>query len=196
MKKIYKKVNETGHVYVSPAERVEACSLKNAIEVNVDGKLFCFAPVGQMKHRDALQLCASLNAKLPLPKSIKEHNHFIESFKRLGIEEKMLDYSTKIVLDVRRVSKDVFKRLTKISNKTDESLSFENWALGQPNNFGNDQNFVSISYPNFKWGDWSGDTIGDIICQQEIKGKNERLKLLLKLLFHKLRTRIIRIEID
>ena len=105
MKKIYKKVNQTGHVYVKPAERVEVCSLKNAIEVNVDGKLFCFAPVGQMKHRDALQLCASLNAKLPLPKSIKEHNHFIESFKRLGINEKMNDFSTKIVLDVRRQTK-------------------------------------------------------------------------------------------
>ena len=58
-----------------------------------------------------------------------------------------------------------------MSNKTDESLSFVNWALCQPNNFGNDQNFVSISYPNFKWGDWSGDTIGEVICQQEIKGK-------------------------
>ena len=67
--------------------------------------------------------------------------------------------------------KDIFKRWTKLSNKTDESLWFENWALGQPNNFGNDQNFVSVSYPNFKWGDWSGDTIGEVICQQEIKGK-------------------------
>ena len=55
------------------------------------------------------------------------------------------------------------------------SLSFENWALGQPNNFGKDQNFVSISYPNFKWGDWSGDTIGEVICQQEIKGKTNDL---------------------
>ena len=54
-----------------------------------------------------------------------------------------------------------------------ESLAFENWALGQPNNFDNDQNFVSISYPNFKWGDWSGDTIGQVICQQEIEGNNE-----------------------
>ena len=76
------------------------------------------------------------------------------------------------------LTKDIFKRLTKVSNKTDESLSFVNWALGQPNNLGNDQNFVSISYPNFKWGDWSGDTIGEVICQQEIKGKNKRLTVL------------------
>ena len=62
-------------------------------------------------------------------------------------------------------AKDIFK------SKVNESLSFVNWALGQPNNFGNNQNFVSISYPNFKWGDWSGDTIGEVICQQEIKGK-------------------------
>ena len=61
-------------------------------------------------------------------------------------------------------NKDIFK------SKINESLSFVNWALGQPNNFGNDQNFVSISYPSFKWGDWSGDTIGEVICQQEIKG--------------------------
>ena len=55
-------------------------------------------------------------------------------------------------------------------SKANESLSFVNWAPGQPNNFGNDQNFVSISYPSFKWGDWSGNTIGEVICQQEIKG--------------------------
>ena len=61
--------------------------------------------------------------------------------------------------------KDIFK------SYYDESLSFENWELGQPNNFGQDQNFVSISYPNFKWGDWSGDTIGEVICQQEISCK-------------------------
>ena len=61
--------------------------------------------------------------------------------------------------------KDVFK------SGINQSLSFENWAYGQPNNFGNNQNFVSISYPNFKWGDWSGDTLAEVICQQEIKGK-------------------------
>ena len=68
---------------------------------------------------------------------------------------------------------DFSLNFTKVIFKSmvNESLSFDNWALGQPNNFGNDQNFVSISYPNFKWGDWSGDTIGDVICQQEIKGK-------------------------
>ena len=65
-------------------------------------------------------------------------------------------------------------------SKVNESLSFENWALGQPNNFGDDQNFVSISYPNFKWGDWSGDTIGEVICQQEIEGKSEWLILPLR----------------
>ena len=68
-------------------------------------------------------------------------------------------------------TKDIFGRWTKVSKNTDESLWFENWALGQPNNFGSDQNFVSISYPNFKWGDWSGDTIGDVICQQEFNSK-------------------------
>ena len=63
------------------------------------------------------------------------------------------------------LNKDIFK------SKVNESLSFVHWALGQPNNFGSDQNFVSISYPNFKWGDWSGETVGEVICQQEIKGK-------------------------
>ena len=82
--------------------------------------------------------------------------------------------STKVFLlltfvkDMSWLFLDIFK------GKINESLSFVNWALGQPNNFDNDQNFVSISYPNFKWGDWSGDTIGEVICQQEIKGKNGR----------------------
>ena len=73
--------------------------------MNSDGKLFCLAHFGQRKHKDALELCEKLNAKLPLPTSITEHNHFTESFKRLGINEKMNDFSTKIVLDVRRHTK-------------------------------------------------------------------------------------------
>ena len=104
MKKIYKKVNETGKVLVKTVERTEVCTLENAIDVNIDGKLFCLAHVGQSKHKDALHLCRSLNATLPLPTSITEHNHFIESFRRLRIEKKLNDLSTKIVLDVHRLS--------------------------------------------------------------------------------------------
>ena len=111
MERISKKANETDHTIVKPAEssqvlpRPKTCSLKNAIDVNIDGKLFCLAYFGQRKHKDALQFCQSLNAKLPLPTSIKEHNHFIESFKRLGINEKMKDFPMKIVIDVRRQTK-------------------------------------------------------------------------------------------
>ena len=104
MNKIYQTLNQTDHVVAQPAKRSDLCSLKNAIDVNIDGKLFCLAHVGQKKHKEAFQLCQSLNATLPLPKNIKENYHFIESFKRLGIGEKMADISTKIVLDVRRSS--------------------------------------------------------------------------------------------
>ena len=104
MNKVYKRVNQTDNIRVKPAERPEVCSLKNAIDVIIDGNLFCFAHIGQRKHKEALQSCQSLNAKLPLPKSFKEHKHFIESFKRLGIDRKMNDMSTKIVLDARRLS--------------------------------------------------------------------------------------------
>ena len=103
MSKIRESANETDHVVIKPAERSEVCSLRKAIDVNIDGKLFCLAHVGQAKHKNALQLCQSLNATLPLPKSIKEYYHFIESFKRLGIDTKMNGYSTKIVLNVRRL---------------------------------------------------------------------------------------------
>ena len=111
MEKLYNKANQTNSIAVEPADllqillRPKTCSLKNAIEVNVDGKLFCLAYFGQRKHKDALQLCQSLNATLPLPTSITEHNHFVESFKRLGINEKMNDFSTKVVLDIRRLGK-------------------------------------------------------------------------------------------
>ena len=103
LNKIYTSVIETDQVVVKPAERSEVCSLKNAIDVYINGRLFCFAHIGPMKHKDALQLCQSLNATLPLPKSIKEQKHFVESFKRLGLDKKMNDLSTKIVLDVRRL---------------------------------------------------------------------------------------------
>ena len=55
-----------------------------------------------MKHSDALQSCQNLNATLPFPKSRKEHSQFTESFKRLGIDKKLADFSAKFVLDVRR----------------------------------------------------------------------------------------------
>ena len=189
MKNIHKKDNRTDHAYVKSTERRKVCSLKNAIDLHIDGKLFCLAHIGQTKHKYALNMCQNVNATLPLPRSLKEYNHLTESFKRLGIDTKLKDFSTKIVLNARRLPnkgrvslfyflpslntwhwlsliKDTFK------SKVNESLTFVNWALGQPNNFGNDQNFVSISYPNLKWGDWSGDTIGEVICQQEIKGKS------------------------
>ena len=111
MEKLYNIANQTNSNAVEPADllqillRPKTCSLKNATEVNVDGKLFCLAYIGQRKHKDALQLCQSLNATLPLPTSIKEHNHFVESFKRLGINEKMNDLSTKVILDIRRLRK-------------------------------------------------------------------------------------------
>ena len=110
MEKISKKANKTDRIVVKQADlsqvllRPKICSLKNAIEVNIDGKIFCLAHFGQRKHKDALQLCQSLNATLPLPTTITEHNHFTESFKRLGINKKMNDFSTKIVLDVRRLT--------------------------------------------------------------------------------------------
>ena len=101
-------MNETDHVVKLVARpavllRPEVCSLQNAIDANIDGKLFCLAHIGQRKHKDARQLCQSLNATLPSPKSITEYSHFIESLKRLKVEEKMNDLSTKIVLDVYRL---------------------------------------------------------------------------------------------
>ena len=104
MKKIYKSTNETDHVAVKPSVRLDVCSLKNAIDVNINGKLFCLAHIGQAKHKDALQLCQNLNAKIPLPNNFKEHYHFVESLKRLGIDKRMKHFSVKIVLDVRRIS--------------------------------------------------------------------------------------------
>ena len=104
MSKLYKKTNETYYVHAKPAQRSEVCSLKKAINVNIDGKLFCMAHIGQAKHKNALQLCQNLNATLPLPKNLQEHYHFIESFGRLGIDTKIYDLSTKIVLDVRRLA--------------------------------------------------------------------------------------------
>ena len=111
MKDIYKSANETAPFVVEPTERSkllrrpEVCSLKNAIDVNIDGKLFCMAHIGQTKHKEALQLCQSLNATLPLPKSMKENYDFIEGLKRLGIDKKMSYFSTKIVLDLQRLPK-------------------------------------------------------------------------------------------
>ena len=110
MGKVYPKVNQTavmfgGYGDINLAQRRKVCSLRNSIEVNIDGKLFCLAHIGQRKHKDALQTCQNLNAALPLPKSFKEYHDFIESFKRLRIDEKMDDFSTKIVLDVRRLTK-------------------------------------------------------------------------------------------
>ena len=104
MERIYKSAYETDHIVVEPAKRSEVCSLETAIDVNIDGKLFCLAHIGQAKHKDALDLCQSMNATLPFPRSLKEHNHLIESFKRLEIVRIWNELSTKIILDIRRLS--------------------------------------------------------------------------------------------
>ena len=104
MEKIYKSVKGTDHTAVRPAERYKVCSLRKAIDVNIDGKLFCLAHIGQTKHKNAFQLCRSLNATLPFLRNNKEQHDFIESFKRLGVDKKINDFSTKIVLDIRRLS--------------------------------------------------------------------------------------------
>ena len=104
MNKVYKSNNETDNIVVKPAKRSNICTLEKAIDVNINGKLFCIAHIGQMKHKDALQSCQNLNATLPLPRNLKESNHFVETFKRLGINKTMEDFSTKIILDVRRLS--------------------------------------------------------------------------------------------
>ena len=96
--------NETSHVENKPTNRSDVCSLKNAINATIDGKLICLAYIGQMKHQDALQSCKTLNSTLPLPRSLKEHNHLTDTFKRLGFDEKIKDMSTKIVLGIRRLS--------------------------------------------------------------------------------------------
>ena len=89
---------------MKPATRPAACSLKNAINANIDGKLFCLSYIGKMKHKDALESCQRLKATLPLPQNRKEHYQFTESLNRLGVNKKMADFSTKIVLDIRRSS--------------------------------------------------------------------------------------------
>ena len=109
MNELYKSVIGTDPTVVKSDDqskvllRPEVCSLENAIDVNIDGKLFCMAHIGQRKHKDALESCQSLNATLPLPRSVTEYNHFIESFKRLGIGGKMNDFSAKIVLYAQRL---------------------------------------------------------------------------------------------
>ena len=129
MKKVYKQINETDHV-VKLVERPEVllrpdvCSLKNAIDASIDDKLFCLAHIGQKKHKDARQLCQSLNATLPLPTSITEHYHFIEIFKRLGINEKMNDFSTKVVLDARRLDKGRVSLFSALILKDDPVINF------------------------------------------------------------------------
>ena len=104
MDKSVKNVVETSHVEVKPIKRSEVCSLKNAISATIDGNLVCLAHIGKMKHQDALQACKKFNATLPLPRNLNEQNHLTDTFKRLGIDKKIEDISTKIVLGIRRLS--------------------------------------------------------------------------------------------
>ena len=104
MNKSMENIDEASHVEVKPIKRSAVCSLENAINARIDGKLICLAYIGQMKHLEALQSCKTLNATLPLPRNLNEHNHLTDTFKRLGFDEKINDMSTKIVLGIRRLS--------------------------------------------------------------------------------------------
>ena len=146
--------------------RHEKCSLKNAINGTIGSKLFCFAYIGHRRHDEAFETCNQFNSTLPLPASPSEHTEFVSVLKRLGIQEPTQNLSVNIVLNTKR--DQVMSQ--RFLDESGQPLWFTNWQISQPNNFGNDQNHVSISYSKYKWGDWSGDTIGTVVCQQEING--------------------------
>ena len=82
--------------------RIEKCSLENAINATIDGRLFCLSRIGVMKHEAAYKTCKDLNATLPLPKNLVENNDFTSALSRLGIDETSIDLETNIILDLRR----------------------------------------------------------------------------------------------
>ena len=84
------------------ANRLEKCSLENAINATIDGRLFCLSRIGVMKHEAAFKTCKDLNATLPLPRNLVENNDFTSALSRLGIDEISIDLETNIILDLRR----------------------------------------------------------------------------------------------
>ena len=51
------------------------------------------------------------------------------------------------------------------------NVTFTNWNDGQPNSYNGDQDYAAISYAPNKWGDFHGDTRGQVICLQQILSK-------------------------
>ena len=47
-------------------------------------------------------------------------------------------------------------------------VTFTNWDQGQPNSYSGNQDYVAISYSFNKWGDFGGNTRGQVICFQQV----------------------------
>ena len=46
--------------------------------IYVNGRLYCVADHGRMKHPEAFEFCKKLNARLPLPRNKQEADEFIK----------------------------------------------------------------------------------------------------------------------
>ena len=53
--------------------------------VNVDGRSYCVIAKGRMKHQEAVKICKSLNARLPLPRNKIEFKAFIDIMGNLDL---------------------------------------------------------------------------------------------------------------
>ena len=58
---------------------VSSCTLTGAKAITVDNRRYCLSDKGQMAQSKGMELCSSLDALLPLPKSMNE----ISAFKKI-----------------------------------------------------------------------------------------------------------------
>ena len=154
--------------------------------------MYCMAKMGTSLFSKAEAMCRSKNAKLPVPKNLKENTDLVFELKKIGIYPDHFLGHHPIILGISDSVKGWTKgKLSTIINflcfkgkwydNDGNKLNFTNWSAGQPNNAKSPQDYAAIHSNAGTWGDYQDDPtkygwkMGVAICLQELSAASGKL---------------------
>ena len=110
----------------------------------INGKRECFQYVGKRQPQDSQSICKKIGGKVPLPKNTQENNDLVNGFRSLSNDIKFA------ILGLWDTSSE-----GKFLKFNGEKLTYTNWDTGEPNDFGNGEDYVVMYVQHGLWNDVS-----------------------------------------
>ena len=117
----------------------------------VNSRYTCLKNAGMDRASNAFKVCRNMGAKVPYPYKAGNED-YRRAFFALGAKDW-------VALDINDVAVEGVWR-----NSRNYRILYLNWGPGQPNNRGNNKDYVFMRIPTGKWEDWTDDTEW-IICE-------------------------------